>query len=86
MSHKITIEGGSSVRLPTAGKYCDRDIVITAEGGKEDLDDVLTEQEQLLEELVEALDEKIEGTEAEYETWTIAYADGTIEEKKVKLV
>lgn len=33
MSHKITVEGGSSVRLPTAGKYCDRDIVVTAEGG-----------------------------------------------------
>lgn len=31
--HNITVEGGTSVRLPTAGKYCDRDIVITAEGG-----------------------------------------------------
>ena len=30
--HSITIEGGTSKRLPTAGKYCDRDIVITAEG------------------------------------------------------
>lgn len=30
--HKITVNGGDSVRLPTAGKYCDRDIVITAEG------------------------------------------------------
>ena len=29
----ITVEGGTSVRLPTAGKYCDRDIVVTAEGG-----------------------------------------------------
>ena len=28
----ITVSGGSSVRLPTAGKYCDRDIVVTAEG------------------------------------------------------
>lgn len=51
MSHKITIEGGTSVRLPTAGKYCDRDIVITSTGGKEDLDDVLTEQEALIAEL-----------------------------------
>ena len=33
MSHKITVEGGASVRLPTAGKYCDRDILITATGG-----------------------------------------------------
>lgn len=30
--HNITVEGGESVRLPTAGKYCDRDIVITANG------------------------------------------------------
>lgn len=28
--HKITVNGGNSVRLPTAGKYCDRDIFITA--------------------------------------------------------
>lgn len=33
MTHNITVEGGSSVRLPTAGKYCDRDIIITASGG-----------------------------------------------------
>ena len=33
MSFDITIEGGSSVRLTTAGKYCDRDIVVTATGG-----------------------------------------------------
>lgn len=30
--HNITVEGGSSVRLLTAGKYCDRDIVVTAKG------------------------------------------------------
>ena len=29
-THNITVEGGSSVRLTTAGKYCDRDIIITA--------------------------------------------------------
>lgn len=32
MSHNITVEGGTSVRLPTAGKYCDQDIIITATG------------------------------------------------------
>lgn len=32
MSFNIEIEGGKSIRLPTAGKYCDRDIVITATG------------------------------------------------------
>ena len=31
--HNITVEGGSSIRLKTAGKYCDRDIVVTAGGG-----------------------------------------------------
>lgn len=34
--HNITVEGGSSVRLKTAGKYCDRDIVVTAKGGNID--------------------------------------------------
>ena len=29
----ILVAGGASVRLPTAGKYCDRDIVVTAEEG-----------------------------------------------------
>lgn len=29
----IEVAGGSSVRLPTAGKYCDRNIVVTATGG-----------------------------------------------------
>ena len=33
MTHNITVEGGTSARLPTAGKYCDRDIVVTATGG-----------------------------------------------------
>ena len=31
--HNITVEGGTSVRLPTAGNYCDRDIIVTAVGG-----------------------------------------------------
>ena len=51
MSFNITVEGGTSVRLPTAGKYCDRDIVVTSTGGKEDLDAVLTEQEALIQQL-----------------------------------
>lgn len=32
MSFKIDVQGGTSVRLPTAGKYCDRDIIVTATG------------------------------------------------------
>lgn len=61
MSHNITVEGGTSVRLPTAGKYCDRDIVITAEGGKEDLEAVLTEQEELIATLQDTLRGKASG-------------------------
>ena len=30
--HNITIESGKSLKLKTAGKYCDRDIVVTASG------------------------------------------------------
>lgn len=33
MSHNITVEGGKSVCLTTAGKYCDQDIIVTATGG-----------------------------------------------------
>lgn len=35
----ITVEGNSSKRLKTAGKYCDKDIVVTAEGGGIDTSD-----------------------------------------------
>lgn len=58
MSHNITVEGGKTVRLTTAGKYCDRDIIVTAEGGKEDLDEVLAEQDNLIDELREVLKSK----------------------------
>lgn len=40
MSWNIEVEGGTSVRLPTAGKYCDRDIVVTATGGGITHDDI----------------------------------------------
>lgn len=33
MIHNITVESGKSIRLPTSGKYCDRDIIVTATGG-----------------------------------------------------
>lgn len=36
--HEITVEGGTSVRLPTAGKYCDRDIIVTSTGGSDEED------------------------------------------------
>ena len=33
MSFNIEVESGKTVKLPTAGKYCDRDILVTATGG-----------------------------------------------------
>ena len=45
MSYNITLESGSSICLPTAGKYCDRDIIITATGGTDSdnaVHDILT--------------------------------------------
>ena len=35
MSHNITVKNGKTVRLKTAGKYCDRDIVVTAARGQD---------------------------------------------------
>lgn len=32
MTHNIEVQGGKTVKLPTAGKYCDRDILVTAVG------------------------------------------------------
>ena len=61
MSFNITLEGGTSLRLPTAGKYCDRDIIVTAEGGKEDLDEVLAEQDSLIDQIEQALIGKASG-------------------------
>ena len=33
MSYKFEVEGGNTVKFPIGGKYCDRDIVVTATGG-----------------------------------------------------
>jgi hypothetical protein len=81
----ITVEGGKSVRLKTKGKCCDRDIVVTAEGGAEDLNDVLTEQEALIAELQAIL--KVRASDDDYtaETWTFTLEDGTTLEKVVVL-
>jgi hypothetical protein len=38
----IEVQGGSSVRLPTAGKYCEKDILVTASGGKEEQEKSVT--------------------------------------------
>jgi hypothetical protein len=41
----IEVQGGSSVRLPTAGKYCEKDIIITASGGggAEEIENIIDE-------------------------------------------
>ena len=64
--HNITVPGGTSVRLPTSGKYCDRDIIVTAEGsgGGEttvDLTAELTEQESIIAQIKAALEDKASG-------------------------
>lgn len=33
MSYNVTVKGGKSLRLPTANTWCEKDIIITAEGG-----------------------------------------------------
>lgn len=45
--HNIEVQGGSAVRLKTAGKYCDRDIVVTAQGGGADtgMEDMLVSED-----------------------------------------
>ena len=83
--HSITVEGGSSVRLKTAGKYCDRDIVVTSTGGgggSEDLDVVLTEQEALIATLQETLKGKAAGG-GTIEVWTFTMEDGSEITKEV---
>lgn len=57
----ISIESGTSKRLPVGNKWSEKDIIVTATGGKEDLDDVLTEQEGLIEELQDVLAGKTSG-------------------------
>lgn len=36
MSHNFTVDGGKSIKLKTAGKFCDQDIVVTARGDNEE--------------------------------------------------
>lgn len=57
MNHNISLEGGKSARLTTAGKYCDRDIIVTPEN----LDDKLTQQDVLIKQIKAALQGKGSG-------------------------
>lgn len=87
MSHKISVESGTTAVLKTAGKYCDRDIEVTATGGgggvAENLDTELTEQEALLEELTLTLAIKAAGggdevTQSVVNRTITNYADGDV--------
>ena len=57
----ITVESGKTRRLKTAGKWNEKDILVTGTGGTEDLNDPLTEQEALIEELKAELQGKAAG-------------------------
>lgn len=47
MSFNVEVAGGTSVRLTTAGKYCDRDIIVTATGGgNESIDGIPADYER----------------------------------------
>ena len=48
MSFNITVEGGKSVKLPTAGKYCDRNIIVTAKGGGSDTSDATATEDDIM--------------------------------------
>lgn len=62
MSFSFEVESGRKIKLKTAGKYVDRDIDVIATGGAENLDAVLTEQEQLIDTLMETLQGKAAGS------------------------
>lgn len=76
----IQMEGGTSVRLLTEGKYCDKNIVVTAKGGTENLDEVLTEQETLIATLQAALEGKTADGIAKYKQLLQSMIDRTITE------
>lgn len=42
--YNFTVESGASLRFKTAGKYCDRDIVVTATGGDYSVEDGLVKR------------------------------------------
>lgn len=69
MSFNIELEGGVPKRLPTQGKYCDRDIIVSPEN----LDGNLAQQDLLIEQIKAALQGKTAGggsgsTEPDYKT------------------
>lgn len=57
----INVEGGKSVRLPTGGKYCEKDIIVTASGGggTEEIENII-DQSGVLESTEGTIEEKVE--------------------------
>lgn len=71
----IEVQGGTAVKLPTAGKYCEKDIIVTAigGGGLEEIEQMIDESgvldstEGTATEKVEQLIDKAEWEELFYE-------------------
>ena len=60
--HGFYVESGETIRLLTAGKYCDRDIYVSGTGGvAEDLSEEIAEQDELIAEIKAALAGKAAG-------------------------
>lgn len=57
----ISIESGTSKRLPVGNKWSEKDIIVTATGGTEDLSEVLAEQDELIDQIKKALVGKTAG-------------------------
>ena len=67
----IEVNGGVSVRLPTGGKYCDRDIIVTAigdssEGYIGEYTVIPSRQEQVLETANKVLSKNVTVTAIPY--------------------
>ena len=77
MSHNITIDGGTSKRLPVAGKYCDQDIVVEATIPDQYLAEAeVTAQDTLIANILTALEGKAAGGGASIETCTVTLVRG----------
>ena len=62
----IEVQGGSSVRLPTGGKYCEKDIIVTASGGTEEIENII-DQSGVLESTEGTVEDKVEQLIDKYE-------------------
>lgn len=62
----VSVENGSSVKLKTAGKYCDKDILVTTTGNTETVET----QADMLSQIIEILDEPSGGVLYELTTPT----------------